>query len=140
MPQAPAPQRGVEGVAGERPQRQLDHVVIELGGNDGLRGLPLNTIEANLRAIIATAKAAKAKVLLVGIQLPANYGQEYGTQFAAMYAKVANDTKSALVPFLLEGFGDKPHLFKPDGIHPTTEAQPLILANVWPHLKPLLKQ
>lgn len=114
-------------------------VMIELGGNDGLRGLPLNTIESNLRAIIATAKEAKAKVLLVGMQLPPNYGQEYGAQFAAMYARVANDTKSALVPFLLAGFGDKPHMFKPDGIHPTAEAQPLILANVWPHLKPLLK-
>ncbi len=121
-------------------QHRPSIVVIELGGNDGLRGLPLNTIKTNLSAMIAAAKNAKAKVLLVGIQLPPNYGREYGAQFAAMYSKVAADTQSSLVPFLLAGFSDKAYLFQSDGIHPTTDAQPVMLANVWPHLKPLLKK
>jgi acyl-CoA thioesterase I len=114
-------------------------VVIELGGNDGLRGLPLSTIEANLRAMIASAKNAKAKVLLVGIQLPPNYGHAYSTKFSALFSKLARDTQSSLVPFLLEGFGDKPHMFQSDGIHPTVDAQPMMRTTVWSHLKPLLK-
>lgn len=120
-------------------QHRPSVVVIELGGNDGLRGLPLSTVEANLRVMIKAAKNARAKVLLVGIQLPSNYGRDYGAPFAAMYGKLAADTRSSLVPFLLEGFGDKPNMFQPDGIHPTVEAQAAMLANVWPHLKPLLK-
>ncbi len=115
-------------------------VVIELGGNDGLRGLPLSTVEANLRTMIATAKNARAKVLLIGIRLPPNYGRKYGAQFAEMYGKVARDTKSALVPFLLNGFADRPDMFQTDGIHPKAEAQSIMLDNAWPHLKPLLKQ
>ncbi|MBS1170146.1 MAG: arylesterase [Burkholderiaceae bacterium] len=114
-------------------------VIIELGGNDGLRGLPLASTEANLRAMIAAARQAKAKVLLTGIQIPPNYGASYASSFAAMYAKLAKETKSALVPFLLASVADRRDLFQPDGIHPVAGAQPQIAANVWPHLKPLLK-
>ncbi|MBS1188052.1 MAG: arylesterase [Burkholderiaceae bacterium] len=114
-------------------------VIIELGGNDGLRGLPLASTEGNLRAMIAAARQAKAKVLLTGIQIPPNYGASYAGSFAAMYAKLAKETRSALVPFLLAGVADRRELFQPDGIHPVAAAQPTIAANVWPHLKPLLK-
>jgi len=114
-------------------------VVIELGANDGLRGLPLTAAESNLSAMILVAKKAKAKVLLVGVPLPPNYGREYNSKFAAIYTKLAKSTNSALVPSLVDGFGDKPHLFQTDGLHPTADAQALILNNVWPHIKPLLK-
>ncbi|MFI4939001.1 MAG: arylesterase [Burkholderiales bacterium] len=113
-------------------------VLIELGGNDGLRGLPLSATEANLRSMIAAAQKAKAKVLLVGMQLPPNYGPDYTMKFAALYGKLAKETKSALVPFLMAGMEDKPQLFQADRIHPAAKAQPLILNNVWPALKPLL--
>ncbi len=115
-----------------------DIAVIELGANDGLRGLPLAATEANLRALIAASKKAQAKVLLVGMQIPPNYGGDYTRRFAGIYSKIAKDTKVPLVPFLLEGLADKPQLFQPDRIHPTAEAQPLMLDSVWPHLKPLL--
>ena len=120
-------------------QHQPAVVIIELGGNDGLRGLPLATIEENLRAMILAAKKARAKVLLAGIQMPPNYGAAYTSGFAAMYAKLARETKSSLVPFLLDGVAQRDDLFQPDRIHPTAQAQPLIAANVWPHLKPFLK-
>lgn len=114
-------------------------VVLELGANDGLRGLSLAANEANQRAIIATSKQAKAKVLLLAMRLPPNYGGDYAQQFFALYAKLAKETHSALVPFFLEGIADQPQLFQPDRFHPTAEAQSMILENVWPHLKPLLK-
>jgi len=114
-------------------------VIIELGANDGLRGLSLLVTETNLRNMVAEARKAKAKVLLVGIQLPPNYGPEYAQRFGSMFPKIARDTKSALVPFLLEGIAELPHMFLPDRLHPTAEAQPIILDNVWPHLSPLLR-
>lgn len=119
-------------------QHRPDIVVIELGGNDGLRGLSLNATEDNLRAMISASKKEKAKVLLVGMQIPPNYGRDYTERFSALYPKLATETKSNVVPFFLEGLVSRPNLFQSDRIHPTAEAQPILLDNVWPHLKPLL--
>ncbi|NMM37844.1 MAG: arylesterase [Glaciimonas sp.] len=113
-------------------------VVIELGGNDGLRGLPIKASEDNLRSIINAAKKAQAKVLLVGMQIPPNYGRNYTDQFSALYPKLAKETSSALVPFLLTGVADRPELFQSDRIHLKAQAHPIMLNNVWAHLKPLL--
>src|ERR1019366_6879807 len=115
-------------------------VVIELGGNDGLRGLSLAATEANLRAMIVASQRTKAKVLLLGMQLPPNYGPDYTQQFHALYARLAKENQSSLVPFLLEGVADQPQLFQADRIHPIAAAHPIILDNVWPGLKPLLKK
>lgn len=113
-------------------------VIIELGGNDGLRGLSIRASEDNFRAMINAAKKARAKVLLAGMQIPPNYGRDYADQFAALYPKLAKETKSPLVPFLLTGVADRPELFQSDRIHPNAQAHPVMLSNVWPHLKPLL--
>jgi acyl-CoA thioesterase I len=113
-------------------------VVIELGGNDGLRGLPLPVVEENLRAMIAAAQKANAKVLLVGMQIPPNYGRDYTEKFFALYNKLAREAKVPLVPFLLEGVANQPELFQADRIHPSGDAQPIMLNNIWPHLKSLL--
>lgn len=120
-------------------QHQPSVVIIELGGNDGLRGLSLRTIEANLRAMISAAHKISANVLLTGMRIPPNYGRHYTESFAAIYTRLANETDSPLVPFLLDGFADQDDLFLSDGVHPTAEAQPLILANVWMHLEPMLE-
>lgn len=119
-------------------QHKPDVVVIELGGNDALRGLALNSTEDNLATMIAASQKIKARVLLVGMQIPPNYGRDYAQKFAAIYARLAKDKKTDLVPFLLEVVAEQPQLFQGDRIHPTAEAQPLILNNVWPHLKPML--
>ncbi|MES2023948.1 MAG: arylesterase [Pseudomonadota bacterium] len=113
-------------------------VVIELGANDALRGLSLISIQLNLRGMVTEAKNAKAKVLLVGMQIPPNYGTDYTRQFADLFPKIAKDTKSALVPFMLKDVADKPALFQADRMHPAAEAHPIILNNIWPQLKPLL--
>ncbi len=117
-------------------------VVIELGGNDALRGLPLQGTEDNLRNMTQAAQKAGAKVLLVGMQVPPNYGRDYADRFSGLFAKVAKGEKAALVPFLLKGVADGPDavkLFQPDRIHPKADAHPLMLDNVWPELKKLLK-
>jgi acyl-CoA thioesterase-1 len=116
-----------------------DVVVIELGGNDGLRGLPLAATEANFRTMIGKARAAQAKVLLVGMRLPPNFGREFNARFHAMYGKLAQAEKVALVPFMLEGAADDPAMFQNDRIHPKAAAHPAILRNIWPQLRPLLK-
>ncbi len=116
-------------------------VIIELGGNDALRGLPLTMTQDNLQTMTQAAQASGAKVVLVGMQMPPNYGQEYGQRFAGLYATVAKATKAALVPFLLKGVADLPdarQLFQNDGIHPKEAAHPTILGNVWPTVKKLL--
>jgi acyl-CoA thioesterase-1 len=113
-------------------------VIIELGGNDGLRGLPIAATESNLNAMITAAQNAKAQVLLVGMQIPPNYGRKYTEQFATMYSKIAKEKKTLLVPFLLEGVANQEQLFQGDRIHPTAGAQPIMLNNVWPHMKRLL--
>jgi len=116
-------------------------VIIELGGNDALRGLPLNMTQANLSAMTQAAKAAGARVLIAGMQVPPNYGQRYAQDFAALFATVAKAHDAALVPFLLKGVADGADaeaLFQADRIHPNAAAQFRMLDNVWPVLKPLL--
>lgn len=123
-------------------QHRPSHVIIELGGNDALRGLPLSMTADNLGQMTQAAQAAGARVLLVGMQVPPNYGRDYADRFAAMFATVAKGHKAALVPFLLAGVGDGPDptkMFQADRIHPKAEAHPIMLANVWPALRKLLK-
>lgn len=115
-----------------------DIVIVELGGNDGLRGLPVATLSANLDYIIKTAKQRGAQVLLLGMRLPPNYGPAYTRQFHETYRTLAERHRVALVPFMLEGIIDKQNAFQPDGIHPTAAMQTLILDHVWPVLQPLL--
>ena len=114
-------------------------VIVELGGNDGLRGGDLNATRANLDAIVAMSQKAGAKVLIAAMRMPPNYGPAYVRQFDELYTSVAHDRKAALVPFLFEGFAAKSQMFQPDRIHPTIAAQQTILDNVWPHLVALLK-
>jgi acyl-CoA thioesterase-1 len=113
-------------------------VVIELGGNDGLRGGDLNAMRNNLEAMVAAAQKAGAQVLLVGMRLPPNYGLPYTQQFAATFQEVARERRIPAVPFLFDGFAENDEWFQPDRIHPTAAAQPRLLSNVWPALKPLL--
>ncbi|VEF12151.1 lipolytic protein [Pseudomonas fluorescens] len=113
-------------------------VILELGGNDGLRGMPPAQLQQNLAGMIQQSKKAGAKVLLLGMRLPPNYGVRYTTAFAEVFPKVAEENDIPLVPFLLEGIGGVPSMVQSDGIHPTAEAQPRLLDNVWPMLKPLL--
>ncbi|MFN9525093.1 MAG: arylesterase [Pseudomonadaceae bacterium] len=113
-------------------------VIIELGGNDGLRGQPPAQLQQNLASMVERSQQAGAKVLILGMRLPPNYGARYTTAFAEVFSKVAEESGSALVPFVLEGIGGVPSMMQPDGIHPTAEAQPVLLDNVWPTLKPLL--
>ena len=113
-------------------------LVLELGANDGLRGLPLPALRDNLAAMIDMAQQAKVKVLLVGIELPVNYGPQYRDGLRAVYADLAHESGSALVPFLLEGIALDPDLMQEDGLHPVADAQPQVLDNVWKPLQPLL--
>jgi acyl-CoA thioesterase-1 len=114
-------------------------VILELGANDGLRGLAPAQMRDNLAAIISAAQRAGAHVLLVGMKLPPNYGPEYTQRFEAVFDELQRRYRTAWLPFLLEGFAERRELFQPDNIHPTEEAQPLILENVWRPLRPLLK-
>ncbi len=113
-------------------------VVIELGGNDALRGLAPAQLRANLQRMIALSRQAGARVLLLGIDVPPNYGPAYRQRLAAVYAGLARSEKVALVPFLLEGVALQPGLMQADGLHPTAAGQPRVLDNVWPRLRPLL--
>ena len=117
-------------------------LVIELGGNDALRGLPLKNTQDNLSAMAQAAQKAGAKVLLLGMQVPPNYGRQYAEQFAQLFVSVAQKNKTALVPFLLKGVADRQDAtawFQADGIHPLAKAHPQMLDNVWPALRPLLR-
>lgn len=113
-------------------------VILELGANDGLRGLPLQATRDNLDAMIRACIAGKARVLLVGMRLPPNYGAAYSERFSMIYPDLAKKHHTALLPFLLEGMADKRALFQADNLHPTAAAQPAVLENVWKQLKPLL--
>ena len=115
-------------------------VVLELGGNDALRGGNLAATRANLDAMVSAAQSAKAKVLIVGMQLPPNYGPAYVRDFNALFADVAKAKRVPLVPAFFAGFGDDLALFQPDRIHPTAVAQAKLLDNVWPALQPLLRK
>ena len=115
-------------------------VILELGANDGLRGLPVAAMKKNLAGIIEQAKKTGARVLLVGMRLPPNYGEPYTRAFERAFAELAKSHRTALLPFLLEGFGEKPELFQADRIHPSETAQPEVLKNVWTALRPLLRK
>ncbi|HBB99210.1 MAG TPA: arylesterase [Pseudomonas sp.] len=113
-------------------------VILELGGNDGLRGQSPAQLKQNLAGMVRKSQEAGAKVLILGMRLPPNYGQRYTTAFAEVFPKVAQETGAALVPFVLEGAAGVPSMMQGDGVHPTAEAQPVLLENVWPALEPLL--
>lgn len=115
-----------------------DIVLIELGANDGLRGLPLTDMQSNLKQIIEACQQSKARVVLVGMMIPPNYGPRYANEFNASYVNLAKKYNLALVPFLLDGVAGKPELNQDDGLHPTAKAQAQVLANVWSVLKPEL--
>ena len=123
-------------------EHRPDLVLLELGGNDALRGLPLTMTRANLAEMTRLAKAAHARVIVIGMQLPPNYGRAYGERFAALFADVATAEGAALVPFMLKGVADIPQaeaMFQADRIHPLASAHPRMLTNVWRVLEPLLR-
>jgi acyl-CoA thioesterase I len=122
-------------------QHRPRFVVIELGANDALRGLPLRGTRDNLSAMVSTSQAQGAQVVLVGMQMPPNFGKRYADDFAQLFEEVARTRRCALVPFFLKGVADRPdanNWFQHDGIHPTEKAHPIMLDNVWTALKPLL--
>jgi len=122
----------------ERGQPRI--VILELGGNDGLRGLPIAEMKKNLAAMIERSQKAGARVVLVGMRMPPNYGPDYTRAFEGAFRELAKRYKTALVPFLMEGFAEKPELFQADRIHPAEAAQPVMLERVWKALRPLLRR
>ncbi|MDP1930172.1 MAG: arylesterase [Gammaproteobacteria bacterium] len=115
-------------------------VILELGGNDGLRGLPVSHIRQNLTQMATLSREAGARVVLAGIQIPPNYGPRYTAPFASQYGEIAAEMDLPLIPFLIDGIPQQPELMQDDGIHPRAEAQSMILDNVWPVLESLLKE
>jgi acyl-CoA thioesterase-1 len=115
-------------------------VIIELGGNDGLRGLPVSRVRSNIDLLITKSRAAGAQVLLVAIRVPTNYGPRYTSSFQRIYTDLATRYRIGLVPFLSDQVATDLALFQPDGIHPNAQAQPLLLDNLWPQLSPLLRR
>lgn len=120
-------------------QHKPQIVVIELGANDGLRGLPVASAEANLRQMVTLSQKQDAKVMLIGMRMPPNYGRAYTERFFGMYDNLAREFKAPLVPFMLEGVADKPALFQADRLHPNAQAHPIILNNIWPTFKNLIQ-
>jgi acyl-CoA thioesterase I len=129
---------GLARIGGVLERRKPAIVILELGANDGLRGLPVAQMKKNLSAIIRQLQKAGARVLLVGVRMPPNYGEDYTRAFERAYAELAKSHRTALAPNLLEGFAEKLELFQADRIHPTEAAQPAVLKNVWTKLAPLL--
>lgn len=121
-------------------QHRPELVILELGANDGLRGLPVAAARGNLSAMIRDITAGKARTLLVGIQVPPNYGPLYTRSFNAMYGELAREHKLPLVPFLLDKVALETRFMQSDGLHPNEQGQPLLLETVWPHLQPLLRR
>ena len=115
-------------------------VILELGGNDGLRGYPINTMQAQLQQAIDHSQAQGAYVLLLGIQIPPNYGKRYARMFSNSYTQLASANTLTLVPFFLDSVATQPTLMQADGIHPTSAGQPLLLDNIWPQLQDILKR
>ena len=120
-------------------QHQPKVVIIELGANDGLRGLPVASMRDNLQSMVKLSQQAGARVMLVGMRIPPNYGRDYTEKFAATFTELSKEHKTALVPFLFEGFAGKVDAFQPDRLHPTAATQPLMLDTIWKQLKPLLR-
>ncbi|WP_455204204.1 arylesterase [Kaarinaea lacus] len=131
-------QGGLSRIAALLDKHTPDIVILELGGNDGLRGLPLTLMKDNLDRILQIISSRSIKILLLGIQLPPNYGKFYTQQFQKTYDLLAQKYQVPLVPFLLDGIATNPTLMQEDGIHPRAEAQRMVLDNVWPHLKPMI--
>ena len=131
---------GLERLPAMLSNYQPDLVILELGGNDGLRGLPLETLKANLKKMISLIRAAGGEVLLTGIQIPPNYGPRYTEPFFSLYTEISEEDSLALVPFLIDGIPQQPELMQNDGIHLKAEAQIMILDNVWPYLEPMLSR
>lgn len=129
---------GASRIAHALRQHRPELVLIELGANDGLRGLPLELAAANLRSMIEASRSSGAEVLLVGMQIPPNYGPDYTRGFIDMYRQLADEQQVTLLPFLLEPIAGGPEHFQDDLLHPTAEAQPLLLEHVWQSLQPLL--
>ncbi len=129
---------GVQRLPAQLKQYQPDIVLLELGGNDGLRGLPTPMIKANLKKMIEMCLSQQIKVVLIGMYLPPNYGATYTQQFANNYVELSKEFSLPFVPFFLENVALKPGLMLQDRIHPTAEAQGILLSNVWPVLEPLL--
>ena len=121
-------------------QHQPAIVIIELGGNDGLRGFQINRIRDNLATLVQNSQQAGAQVLLIGMRIPPNYGPRYTTQFHDNYTQIAQRFDTELLPFLLDGIATEPALMQEDGIHPNASAQPKLLQNVWPYLEPMLAE
>jgi acyl-CoA thioesterase-1 len=123
-------------------KRRIDVLILELGGNDGLRGIPVATTKANLQAIIDRVKQKypDAKIVVAGMQMPPNMGEAYTTAFRRLFSELAEKNHATLIPFLLEGVGGKPELNQPDHIHPTAEGHKIVAENVWKVLKPALMQ
>jgi acyl-CoA thioesterase I len=119
---------------------QPDIIIIELGGNDGLQGLNIESMYKNLTKILNTAHESKIKTLLVGMKIPPNYGIKYTKEFSNSFKRLAEEYQTAFVPFLLEGIGGNPLLMQTDGIHANAKAQPMILENIWPTLSSMLKE
>lgn len=118
--------------------RRPTHLVLALGANDGLRGLPVSAMQKNLESAVKVAKSSNMKVLLAGMKVPPNYGPAYAKAFESTYKKLAREQKIYLIPFLLEGVAAKPELNLPDGIHPNPDGHKIIAETVWKHLEPLL--
>jgi len=114
-------------------------IILELGANDGLRGLPLKEMAQNLSSMITLGKSSKAKILLIGMKIPPNYGPKYTTSFSLTYHQLSKQHKVTLVPFMLKNIAAKPKLMQDDGLHPNALGQPLILDNIWPKLQLMLK-
>ncbi len=121
-------------------RQEPDLMVVELGGNDGLRGIDLEAVEANLRAIVERLVAEDVAVLLLGMRMPPNYGEAYTTGFESLFARLAEDTGVAFVPFFLDGVAADPELNLPDGLHPNTAGQRVLATNLLPHLRPLVRE
>ncbi len=121
-------------------QHKPQVVVIELGANDGLRGLPVAAAEANLRSMVTLAQKQNARVMLVGMRMPPNYGRAYTDKFFGMYKDVSTELKAPLVPFMLEGVAQEASMFQADRLHPLATAHPTILANIWPTVSTLIQQ
>lgn len=131
---------GRSRIAGALATHRPAIVIIALGANDGLRGLGTDAMRANLEAMVRASRKSGANVLLVGMQVPPNFGPAYAEKFQSTYHEIARRERIALVPFMLEGFAEKPDFFQPDGIHPAAMAQPVILETLWKGLRPLLNQ
>ena len=131
---------GLRRLPGDLKRHKPAVVVIALGANDALRGQPVAAIKSNLEQMVRLARAARVEPVLVGLMIPPNYGIDYAREFRDAYAEVAKANRVALVPFLLEGIGDKPELFQADQLHPVASTQPRVLDNVWTVLEPVLRK